>query len=296
MVATQLRVAAALRNGTPSGRCWAQSTGRSPISSPLLMPMSFSSSSKAWHRPHRTRFVRSNETNVSNIRKMKNIKTTKPVAANPSTGSMSSSPSVLAASSTTIWTIPTVLTLLRVVAIPLLVTAWFSGQWAACFALFVGASVTDFFDGYLARKWECSTPFGAFLDPVADKLMVATILILIGTVPVPAGWFAGNTWLLPTVACVIIAREITMSALREWAAALGPEAHAAAAVNTLGKYKTSSQMASLVLLLGAKTAWIVERGYEATCTDAGMALLGVATFLTVQSVLGYFAGLWRFFV
>ena len=153
----------------------------------------------------------------------------------------------------TIWTIPTILTLFRVVAIPLLVAAWFSSQWMWCFSIFVGASVTDFFDGYLARKWECSTPFGAFLDPVADKLMVATILILIGTVPVPAGYFAGNAWLLPAIACVIISREITMSALREWAAALGPEAHAAAAVNKLGKYKTSSQMVSLVLLLGAKT-------------------------------------------
>lgn len=153
----------------------------------------------------------------------------------------------------TIWTIPTILTLLRVVAIPLLVASWFSGQWMWCFSLFVGASVTDFFDGYLARKWDCSTPFGAFLDPVADKLMVATILILIGTVPVPGGYFTGNAWLLPAVSCVIIAREITMSALREWAAALGPEAHAAAAVNKLGKYKTTSQMVSLVLLLGAKT-------------------------------------------
>lgn len=157
------------------------------------------------------------------------------------------------ATAPTIWTIPTILTLLRVVAIPLLVAAWFSGARVWCFSLFVGASVTDFFDGYLARKWDCSTPFGAFLDPVADKLMVATILILIGTVPVPAGCFAGNAWLLPAIACVIIAREITMSALREWAAALGPEAHAAAAVNKLGKYKTTSQMVSLVLLLGAKT-------------------------------------------
>jgi CDP-diacylglycerol--glycerol-3-phosphate 3-phosphatidyltransferase len=184
------------------------------------------------------------------------------------------------------------LTLLRVVAIPLLVGAWFSNRWTWCFSLFVGASVTDFFDGYLARKWNCSTPFGAFLDPVADKLMVATILILIGTVPVPAGYFAGNAWILPAMACIIIAREITMSALREWGATLGPEAHSAVAVNALGKYKTSSQMASLVLLLGAKTNFMAE--YAGLCTDIGMGLLFVAAFLTVQSVIGYFAGLWRF--
>jgi len=188
------------------------------------------------------------------------------------------------------------LTLVRVVAIPLLVAAWFFAQWTACFALFVGASVTDFFDGYLARKWDCSTPFGAFLDPVADKLMVATILILIGTVPVPAGYFAGNSWVLPAIACVIIAREITMSALREWAAALGPEAHAAAAVNKLGKYKTSSQMASLVLLLGAKTVWVIRLGGEAACTDAGIVLLFFATLLTTQSLYGYSRTLARFFV
>jgi len=193
-----------------------------------------------------------------------------------------------------VWTIPTILTLLRVVAIPLLMAAWFSSMWTWCFALFVGASVTDFFDGYLARKWNCSTPFGAFLDPVADKLMVATILILIGTVPVPAGYFAGNAWILPGIACVIIAREITMSALREWGATLGPEAHSAVAVNALGKYKTSSQMASLVLLLGAKTSLLA--GHAAMCTDVGMGLLFLAAFLTVQSVIGYLCGLWKYMV
>jgi len=187
------------------------------------------------------------------------------------------------------------LTLLRVVAIPALVASWFASHWTWCFWLFVGASITDFFDGYLARAWNCSTPFGAFLDPVADKLMVATILILIGTVPIPAGFFAGNAWLLPAIACIIIAREITMSALREWGATLGPEAHSAVAVNALGKYKTSSQMASLVLLLGAKTSYV---GYQqvSLCTDAGIALLCVATFLTVSSVISYFKGLWQFMV
>lgn len=194
----------------------------------------------------------------------------------------------------TLFTIPTMLTLARVVAIPALVVCWCSQMWMWCWGLFIGASVTDFFDGYLARAWNCSTPFGAFLDPVADKLMVATILILIGTVPIPAGYFAGNTWILPVTACIIIAREITMSALREWGATLGPEAHSAVAVNALGKYKTSSQMASLVLLLGAKTALVSP--WEALATDTGLALLGVAACLTVSSLVSYFRGLWEFMV
>lgn len=195
---------------------------------------------------------------------------------------------------TSLLTIPTMLTLARVVAIPALVACWFSQMWMWCWALFIGASITDFFDGYLARAWNCSTPFGAFLDPVADKLMVAILLILIGTVPIPAGYFAGNTWILPVTACIIIAREITMSALREWGATLGPEAHSAVAVNALGKYKTSSQMASLVLLLGAKTP--IVSPWEAIATDTGLVLLCIAACLTVSSLVSYFKGLWKFMV
>ena len=98
-------------------------------------------------------------------------------------------------------TLPTILTLARVVAIPALVYCWFAQEWTACAVLFLGASLTDYLDGYLARKLKASSPFGAFLDPVADKLMVATVLILNGLTPVPAGPLAGNTWLFPVLAC-----------------------------------------------------------------------------------------------
>eukprot|EP00879_Flechtneria_rotunda_P027816 GHRR01029818.1.p1 GENE.GHRR01029818.1~~GHRR01029818.1.p1 ORF type:complete len:325 (+),score=94.82 GHRR01029818.1:358-1332(+) len=158
----------------------------------------------------------------------------------------------------TVLTVPTILTLARVAAIPALIAAWFWPDPAATAlvtGLFIAASVTDWLDGYLARKLNAYSAFGAFLDPVADKLMVATVLVLLCTQPLTAGPLAGNSWavpvatLTPTVShpvvllsAVIIGREITMSALREWAATLGPAARAAVAVNSLGKWKTATQV------------------------------------------------------
>ncbi|GAB4820039.1 hypothetical protein N2152v2_007085 [Parachlorella kessleri] len=200
-------------------------------------------------------------------------------------------------------TLPTILTLLRVAAIPALVWVWYSSApWAplACTALFVGASLTDFLDGYLARKLNVASAFGAFLDPVADKLMVATVLILLSTRPVPAGVAAGSTWLLPCLTCAIIGREITMSALREWAAALGPEAHKAVAVSWMGKWKTACQMVSVTLLLAAQQAGaggLASLGTAGRAAGAaGVPLLALATLLTVWSLCDYFVGLWRFMV
>lgn len=191
-----------------------------------------------------------------------------------------------------IFTLPTILTLARVAAIPALIYAWFAQQWLACLSLFIAASLTDYLDGYLARKLNASSAFGAFLDPVADKLMVAVVLILMSTAPVPSGTFAGNTWILPLLTCAIIGREITMSALREWAAALGPEAHKAVAVSWLGKWKTATQMISLTLLLSnrANLGEIVDQ----VAAVAGLPLLGLAALFTVWSLAEYFAGLWKF--
>eukprot|EP00878_Enallax_costatus_P035862 GHUV01040103.1.p1 GENE.GHUV01040103.1~~GHUV01040103.1.p1 ORF type:complete len:221 (+),score=63.82 GHUV01040103.1:233-895(+) len=99
-------------------------------------------------------------------------------------------------------TLPTVLTLARVAAIPALIAAWFwsdpaASSWVT--GLFVAASVTDWLDGYLARKLNAHSSFGAFLDPVADKLMVATVLVLLSTQPLAAGPLAGNAWVMPVV-------------------------------------------------------------------------------------------------
>ena len=174
--------------------------------------------------------------------------------------------------------IPNLLTLLRVALIPVFILlfylpfAW--SYWAAA-TVFALAAVTDWFDGYLARRWEQSTPFGAFLDPVADKLMVAVALVLLVEEH-------ANLWLsLPAV--IIIGREIVVSALREWMAELG--ARAQVAVSNMGKWKTAAQMVALVILLGNPpqlTIWV----------GLGYMLLIVAAVLTLWSMLQYLLAAW----
>jgi CDP-diacylglycerol---glycerol-3-phosphate 3-phosphatidyltransferase len=163
-------------------------------------------------------------------------------------------------------TLPTALTVARVLAIPLVVRLWFCADAAAplwCAALFAASCFTDWLDGFLARLLDASTPFGAFLDPVADKLTVAAALVLLCTrAPLPpsplaaagagaaaaAGAGCGFAWVVPVASIAIIGREIAMSALREWAASLGPEARKTVAVGGLGKVKTATQMTAIVLL------------------------------------------------
>jgi CDP-diacylglycerol--glycerol-3-phosphate 3-phosphatidyltransferase len=125
-------------------------------------------------------------------------------------------------------TIPTILTLTRVAAVPAMLAVFYSQErWAttAVATIFVLAAITDWLDGYLARKMGSSSEFGAFLDPVADKLMVATTLVLLCTRPPAMAWARVAPWLLPLPAIAIIGREITMSAVREWAASQGEEMH-----------------------------------------------------------------------
>ncbi len=141
--------------------------------------------------------------------------------------------------------LPILLTWLRILAIPLLVGAfyvpatWLSPQERniAATAIFIAAALTDWADGYLARKLNQTSAFGAFLDPVADKLMVATALIMLAQL--------GRVDAV--VAAVIIGREIAISALREWMAKLG--AAKSVAVSLLGKIKTISQMVAVPMLL-----------------------------------------------
>ena len=175
--------------------------------------------------------------------------------------------------------IPTILTFIRIVLIPILAIAYYLPvSWAniAATAVFILAGVTDWFDGYLARRLNQMSAFGAFLDPVADKLIVAVALILLMQTH-PDAWMA-----IP--AAIIIGREIAVSALREWMAELGKRAHVA--VSFLGKYKTAAQMLALVLLLyhvpllGLPTQTI------------GFVLLYLAAALTVWSMFVYLQTAW----
>ncbi|KAL6527102.1 hypothetical protein OROGR_016192 [Orobanche gracilis] len=152
-------------------------------------------------------------------------------------------------------TLPTILTIGRVAAVPLLVYTFYVESWwgpTTTLGIFLAAATTDWLDGYLARKMKLGTQFGAFLDPVADKLMVAATLILLCTRPLEAGMFGQASWLLTVPAIVIIGREITMSAVREWAASKDKKILEAVAVNYLGKWKTATQMTALTILLAAR--------------------------------------------
>ncbi len=175
---------------------------------------------------------------------------------------------------------PILLTWLRILAIPFVVGVYSNAipdgwlnmierNWIAT-ALFVLAAVTDWLDGYFARRWNQTSAFGAFLDPVADKLMVcATLLILLQMDRV-------ESW----VALIIVGREITISALREWMAQLG--AHGSVAVNWLGKIKTIAQMIALPMLLADVQlfSWFHSRQW-------GTWLIWVATVLTLWSMFYY---------
>ena len=138
--------------------------------------------------------------------------------------------------------LPTWLTLLRIALLPVIVVVFYlDTPWArplSCF-LFILAGITDWLDGYLARKWDIESEFGAFLDPVADKLMVATVLILVVE--------DASSWWVTLPAIIIISREITISALREWMASIGSRAKVA--VSYLGKLKTTLQITALAMLL-----------------------------------------------
>ena len=140
------------------------------------------------------------------------------------------------------WTLPTLLTWARIVAIPLIVGVFYldltpEHQNLIATTLFIVIALTDWLDGYLARKLNQTSSFGAFLDPVADKLMVCSaLLVLLKLQRVDA-----------FVALVIIGREITISALREWMAQIG--ASRSVAVHMVGKLKTTAQMVAIPFLL-----------------------------------------------
>lgn len=174
--------------------------------------------------------------------------------------------------------IPNILTWLRIAAIPLFVAVlyidetWLTTRQANIIAtgIFIAAAVTDWFDGYLARKLNQTSAFGAFLDPVADKLMVAAALIVLVEL--------GRTDAI--VALIIIGREITISALREWMAQIGQSKNVA--VSMLGKIKTVAQLVAIPFLLFDGTLFGV-----IDCRFAGRVLIWIAAIITVWSMFYY---------
>jgi cardiolipin synthase len=187
--------------------------------------------------------------------------------------------------------IPILLTWLRVALIPLVVGVFYlPDPWLSPFAkglaatvVFVVAAVTDWFDGFLARRWNETSAFGAFLDPVADKLMVAgALLVLVEFRDEPAVFFKGDITIL---SFVIIGREIAISALREWMAQIG--ASKSVAVSSLGKIKTTAQMVAIPMLLFNEPLFgLIDTHFW------GVLLLCVAAVLTVWSMFYYLQKAW----
>ncbi|KAF3331682.1 CDP-diacylglycerol--glycerol-3-phosphate 3-phosphatidyltransferase [Carex littledalei] len=190
-------------------------------------------------------------------------------------------------------TLPTVLTLGRVAAVPLLISTFYmEGPWGttATTSIFLLAAITDWLDGYIARKMQLGTAFGAFLDPVADKLMVAATLVLLCTRPFEVPLLAAVPWLLPVPSIAIIGREITMSAVREWAASQDKKLLEAVAVNNLGKWKTAAQMTALTILLLIRDPSLTG---QTTLVASGVALLYVSAGLAVWSLVVYMKKIWK---
>jgi CDP-diacylglycerol--glycerol-3-phosphate 3-phosphatidyltransferase len=178
--------------------------------------------------------------------------------------------------------LPTALTWFRIILIPVLVAVYFvpdswltesARNWLGA-AVFAVACFTDYFDGYLARKLKATSRFGAFLDPVADKLIVATALVLL----VAMGELKG-LWSL--LAIIIIGREIAVSALREWMAELGQSKPVAVAM--VGKFKTAAQMVAIVALLLRGEPVIP----GLSTRHFGIVVLTIAALLTLWSMFHY---------
>ena len=177
-------------------------------------------------------------------------------------------------------TIPNALTILRILLIPVLVVVFylpFKNHLLFAAGIFAFAAITDWVDGYLARRLGQMTAFGAFLDPVADKLMVSIALVLLVE--------RHDTLLFTLAACVIIGREIVVSALREWMAELGERT--SVAVSYIGKVKTALQMVAITGLLA--TGPSPDEGWQLVLCYV---VLYAAAVLTLWSMLVYLKAAW----
>ncbi|KAG5190132.1 CDP-diacylglycerol--glycerol-3-phosphate 3-phosphatidyltransferase [Tribonema minus] len=183
----------------------------------------------------------------------------------------------------TLWNVPNILTLARLICVPILGFLFYApianrNIW--CAALFAGAAITDWLDGWWARKFNIASPFGAFLDPVADKLIVAVAMILLSE--------RLGEW-MTVCTSIILCREIAVSALREWMAQIG--ARGVVKVGMAGKCKTAAQMVALttLLLLQPSAAPAI---LPPVAFDAGKWLMIFSAVLTVTSGTGYLQAAW----
>lgn len=186
------------------------------------------------------------------------------------------------------WTLPNQITLFRIILIPVFIIVYYLPvDWHhfGAFAVFWLASISDALDGYLARKLNQSSTFGAFIDPVADKLMVTSALILLVV--------EYQTWWMAVSAVLMIAREVFISALREFMSARGKRD--TIAVSTMGKYKTAAQMLGIMGLIWRPdydVPLILFNFPQSLFMFLAYGFYFVATVLTVWSMLDYFRAAW----
>ena len=180
------------------------------------------------------------------------------------------------------WTIPNIITSIRVILIPIFVGVYFlDWRWAheAGAFIFWLAAITDWFDGYLARKLNQTSPFGAFLDPVADKLIVAAALLMIT--------HSYHSVHITVPSIILLLREVYVSALREWMGQRGLQSKVK--VSQIGKWKTTLQMLSLIGLLSGLETFM---GITIYWVSLGTVLLYVAAVLSLWSMLTYTVSAW----
>ncbi len=179
------------------------------------------------------------------------------------------------------FTVPNILTLLRIALVPVLVLFFYLPyHWSnmACVVIFVLAAITDIADGVIARKTGQTSRFGAFLDPVADKIMVSTALVLLVQ--------RQDTYqaVFAVAAAIIIGREITISALREWMSEIGESA--LVSVSWIGKLKTIFQMTAISFLFYHDNMWWIP------IKPIGELLLYTSAALTLWSMWAYVKAAW----
>ncbi len=186
------------------------------------------------------------------------------------------------------WTIPNQITLFRIILIPIfLIVFYLPLSWShfGAFAVFWLAAVSDILDGYLARKLNQSSSFGAFIDPVADKLMVVVALVMIAQ--------DYQAWWISVAAIIMIAREVFISALREFMSSRGKRD--IIAVSNMGKYKTAAQMLGIMGLIWRPDydiPLILFHLPHEVINYLSYVFYAVATVLTVSTMLSYFKAAW----